>query len=716
MSLPAAEVAADFRDALQDLRMNSRPEISNLTLIAKENTEYAQAISTELEQHIKSTRPEFKLPALYVLDSIVKNVGTPYTVYLGRNMYRTFMDAYLVMDQGTRKAMEGLLRTWKQPVPESLDNRPVFPADVTQDIENALAKMRNAIQQQVQRPAHALPARPPTTVAWRDTATPPQNMARYAAPNDPRARPQGMPPTPQYGPPMHGNGPPVHYQSPQQQSAPMSSNDLADLKAEIAQLISTTQARFATNFNDPSLRKTLEALLGLKHILDTQTLPPQQLDAVRKQIQALAPPPTPTPTFPPALSLGFPPTAYPPPTPTNAYPQHQPPPSFPPQYPPQYPPTGTPSGSAPPNVAQLLASFRPPAQHTPQPAPTPPSLPPSLAEMLKRMSSPAQSASVPAPAPAPYQPPPFQFPAGMSTPMSFPPAAAPAPAPTGTPTANLAALLAQFSKPGATPPVSQATPVQSTPVPQLPPQPPAASAALGSADWLLKALSSGQGLPFNLNGGPMAAQPMSRQTSAPTNVLDQIELTTASMKKPRFHLISRLYEAKPNICATCGRRFDATAEGKEKKARHMDWHFKVKDPDANKRGVHRSWYIGEKEWIDYREVDETAPPHESTAAAAANKPKKQAKDRYISVPQDPVLQQAPCPICQEKFETQWNVDANDFVWMDALQVGGKVYHATCFEEYSKGAGIPMPGTPDSVLGKRKADLGGELEGKKIRAF
>jgi pre-mRNA cleavage complex 2 protein Pcf11 len=98
------------------------------------------------------------------------------------------MDAYLVMDQGTRKAMEGLLRTWKQPVPESLDNRPVFPADVTKDIENALAKMRTAIQQQVQRPAHALPARPPTTVAWRDTSTPPQNMPRYAAPNDPRAR------------------------------------------------------------------------------------------------------------------------------------------------------------------------------------------------------------------------------------------------------------------------------------------------------------------------------------------------------------------------------------------------------------------------------------------------------------------------------------------------------------------------------------------------
>jgi len=34
--------------------MNSRPEISNLTLIAKENTEYAEAISTELENHVRS--------------------------------------------------------------------------------------------------------------------------------------------------------------------------------------------------------------------------------------------------------------------------------------------------------------------------------------------------------------------------------------------------------------------------------------------------------------------------------------------------------------------------------------------------------------------------------------------------------------------------------------------------------------------------------------
>ena len=57
-SLASDEVAADFRDALQDLKMNSRAEITNLTIIAKENTEHAQAISRELENHVRSVSPE----------------------------------------------------------------------------------------------------------------------------------------------------------------------------------------------------------------------------------------------------------------------------------------------------------------------------------------------------------------------------------------------------------------------------------------------------------------------------------------------------------------------------------------------------------------------------------------------------------------------------------------------------------------------------------
>ena len=48
------EVAEDFRNALTDLQLNSRYEISNLTVIAKENTEHALAISEALKDHIKA--------------------------------------------------------------------------------------------------------------------------------------------------------------------------------------------------------------------------------------------------------------------------------------------------------------------------------------------------------------------------------------------------------------------------------------------------------------------------------------------------------------------------------------------------------------------------------------------------------------------------------------------------------------------------------------
>jgi pre-mRNA cleavage complex 2 protein Pcf11 len=51
--IPSDEVAEDYRRALEDLTMNSRWEISNLTVIAKENTEHALAISEALKDHIK---------------------------------------------------------------------------------------------------------------------------------------------------------------------------------------------------------------------------------------------------------------------------------------------------------------------------------------------------------------------------------------------------------------------------------------------------------------------------------------------------------------------------------------------------------------------------------------------------------------------------------------------------------------------------------------
>jgi pre-mRNA cleavage complex 2 protein Pcf11 len=46
------EVAEDYKASLEDLNTNDRYAISNLTLIAKENIEHAEAISRVLQNHI----------------------------------------------------------------------------------------------------------------------------------------------------------------------------------------------------------------------------------------------------------------------------------------------------------------------------------------------------------------------------------------------------------------------------------------------------------------------------------------------------------------------------------------------------------------------------------------------------------------------------------------------------------------------------------------
>lgn len=95
------------------------------------------------------------------------------------------------------------------------------------------------------------------------------------------------------------------------------------------------------------------------------------------------------------------------------------------------------------------------------------------------------------------------------------------------------------------------------------------------------------------------------------------------------------------------------------------------------------------------------------AAAAL---KKAPKLQYIPVPDDPILANSVCPICQEKFETRWLDDAQEFVWPDAIKVGQRVYHASCHREAARDEPQPQPparyarSTPEPVLGKRKAEV------------
>lgn len=72
-----AEVIEDYQSALDGLTMNSRFEITNLTQIARDLTNYAFPIAETLEQHIKKVSGSH--PESYVVSPFVQPDSLPFT-------------------------------------------------------------------------------------------------------------------------------------------------------------------------------------------------------------------------------------------------------------------------------------------------------------------------------------------------------------------------------------------------------------------------------------------------------------------------------------------------------------------------------------------------------------------------------------------------------------------------------------------------------------
>ena len=205
-------------------------------------------------------------------------------------MYQTFMNAYTLVDAQTRRKLDEMLKTWKEPVPGSLDTRPVFPPEITRNIENALIKARTAaIQQQQSRGQPDVLNRgraSATPTGWTNSSTPPQGIPRPPS-NQPFLQPGlgynttvGGPPYPL---PFTINQ--VISQTPHGHHSDM---DSASLNRALEGLIGAARNDFANSPFDPTYQQRLKALLDLQRILQQQQLTPDQLKLVRDQVSALA--------------------------------------------------------------------------------------------------------------------------------------------------------------------------------------------------------------------------------------------------------------------------------------------------------------------------------------------------------------------------------------------------------------------------------------------
>lgn len=328
------------------------------------------------------------------------------------------MNAYSLLNNNVRKKLEEMLDTWEQPVPGSLDQRPVFPIETIRPIKNALHKARSTAaersQQEQARTQQMIARQRPMVIPntqWPGIATPTQANIHYQPPpqqgfyqpnvpnsqyqvsdacaclprNPSNRRQQPRPPyTPhnQYPLPQHVPQPlPQSFQHPtsytQHSPGPQT---LDSLNRDIAELVRTTRDQLAANVYDNSLKGRLTALLQLQDVLSRQQITPNQVQAIRDQITALSAP------------LGRVPISVPPnySTPTPAFQQQQVP--FNPRSTPVPQPqvAGLQASLDSKNLADIIAKV----QRAPA---TPPAPPVSLPQP---QSVPNQNTSVP-PAPAP---------------------------------------------------------------------------------------------------------------------------------------------------------------------------------------------------------------------------------------------------------------------------------------------------------------------------
>ncbi|KAJ6598953.1 hypothetical protein DFH09DRAFT_1243449 [Mycena vulgaris] len=107
----------DYSNQLAELKVNSRPIIQNLSMIAQEFSRFADIVAQCLETHIRRVPQWMKLPAFYLLDAISKNVYEPYARQFAAFVVPLFLETYAQVDESTRSKMEEMLITWRSGSP-----------------------------------------------------------------------------------------------------------------------------------------------------------------------------------------------------------------------------------------------------------------------------------------------------------------------------------------------------------------------------------------------------------------------------------------------------------------------------------------------------------------------------------------------------------------------------------------------------------------------
>ena len=107
-----------YYNLLRELTFNSKEKINQLSQISEKNSKYAHIILDVVYKHIKEAIPGQKLPTLYLIDSIIKNVGGIYKRLFEEHIVEMFL---LVFESGTgdiKTSLYKLRNTWRKVINE----------------------------------------------------------------------------------------------------------------------------------------------------------------------------------------------------------------------------------------------------------------------------------------------------------------------------------------------------------------------------------------------------------------------------------------------------------------------------------------------------------------------------------------------------------------------------------------------------------------------
>ena len=163
--------------------------------------------------------------------------------------------------------------------------------------------------------------------------------------------------------------------------------------------------------------------------------------------------------------------------------------------------------------------------------------------------------------------------------------------------------------------------------------------------------------------------------------MPNVVLGQTDLKKRYDAVIESLYGDLSQQCANCGLRFGE--EAKAAYADHLDWHFRQnrKEKEKLKRASSRKWYMSEKDWLEYKEVEdknEKAPSFFDTISSDEEEEKEE-----VSCPvtlSNGIEAANECGICGDPFTKFWNDKAEDWHFKEAIRVGDETFHYHCYQD------------------------------------